>query len=48
MYYLEETGIDEVAALLGLARKALENRLYQARKALRGIASRMGATEVKS
>jgi len=35
MHYLEETGTREVAALLGLTPKAVESRLYQARKALR-------------
>ncbi|QDV05635.1 RNA polymerase sigma factor [Planctomycetes bacterium Poly30] len=35
MYYLEETSAAEVAALLGLTPKAVEARLYQARKALR-------------
>lgn len=35
MHYLEETSAREVAALLGLSPKAVESRLYQARKALR-------------
>lgn len=35
MYYLEETTSTEVAALLGLTAKAVEARLYQARKSLR-------------
>jgi RNA polymerase sigma-70 factor (ECF subfamily) len=35
MHYLEETSAREVAALLGLTPKAVESRLYQARKALR-------------
>jgi len=40
MHYLEETGTREVAALLGLTPKAVEGRLYQARKALRQIVER--------
>lgn len=47
MYYLEETGTEQVAALLGLSRKATENRLYQARKALREKVAVQGSTEVK-
>jgi RNA polymerase sigma-70 factor (ECF subfamily) len=35
MHYLEETSAREVAALLGTTPKALEMRLYQARRALR-------------
>ena len=35
VYYLEETGAREVAALLGITPKAVEDRLYQARRALR-------------
>jgi RNA polymerase sigma factor (sigma-70 family) len=35
MHYLEKTSAREVAALLGLTPKAVESRLYQARKALR-------------
>ena len=35
MHYLEQTSAREVAALLGLTPKAVEGRLYQARKALR-------------
>lgn len=41
MYYLEETGAREVAALLGITPKAVEDRLYQARRALR---ERFGST----
>lgn len=48
MYYLEETGTREVAALLGLTQKAVENRLYQARKALRTKVGPRESTEVKS
>lgn len=35
MHYLEETGVREVAALLGVTPKAVESRLYQARRELR-------------
>lgn len=35
MHYLEETSAREVAALLDLTPKAVEDRLYQARRALR-------------
>lgn len=40
MHYLEETSAREVAALLGLTPKAVEGRLYQARKALRELVDR--------
>jgi RNA polymerase sigma-70 factor (ECF subfamily) len=40
MHYLEETSAREVAALLGLTPKAVEDRLYQARKALRALVDR--------
>ena len=40
MVYLEETSPREVAALLGITAKAVEDRLYQARKALRVLAER--------
>ena len=35
MHYLEETGVREVAGLLGVTPKAVESRLYQARRELR-------------
>jgi RNA polymerase sigma factor (sigma-70 family) len=35
MHYLEGSSAREVAALLGLGQKAVEDRLYQARRALR-------------
>lgn len=35
MHYLDETSAREVAALLGITPKAVEDRLYQARRALR-------------
>ena len=40
MHYLEETSAREVAALLGITPKAVEDRLYQARKALRELVER--------
>lgn len=40
MHYLEATSTKEVAALLGTTRKAIEGRLYQARRALRQHAER--------
>lgn len=40
MHYLEETSAREVAALLGLSPKAVEDRLYQARKELRARVER--------
>jgi len=43
MHYLEETSAHEVAALLGLTTKAVEDRLYQARRALRAIVEREAA-----
>jgi RNA polymerase sigma factor (sigma-70 family) len=41
MHYLEETSAREVAALLGLTPKAVEDRLYQARRELRGRVERV-------
>lgn len=40
MHYLEETTAREVAALLGETQKAVEMRLYQARRALRYLADK--------
>lgn len=40
MHYLEETTAREVAALLGETQKAVEMRLYQARRALRHLADK--------
>jgi len=40
MHYLEATSAVEVAALLGVTQKAVEGRLYQARRALRALADR--------
>ncbi|MDB5391949.1 MAG: polymerase sigma factor, sigma-70 family [Planctomycetaceae bacterium] len=37
MHYLEETSVNEVAALLSLPVKTVEGRLYQARKSLREL-----------
>ncbi len=51
MHYLERTSTLEVAALLGLTPKAVEGRLYQARRALRAVVARTapaGAQEVRS
>ncbi len=51
MHYLEETSAKEVAALLGLTAKAVESRLYQARKALRSELDKteaMHVSEVRS
>jgi RNA polymerase sigma-70 factor (ECF subfamily) len=48
MHYLEETTVNEVAALLSITPKAVEGRLYQARRTLRRLlecdlpASQMG------
>jgi RNA polymerase sigma-70 factor (ECF subfamily) len=48
MHYLEETSVNEVAALLSVSAKAVEGRLYQARRTLRRLlgetpaASRLG------
>ena len=41
MHYLEETSAAEVAALLGVTPKAVESRLYQARKELRAQVERV-------
>jgi RNA polymerase sigma-70 factor (ECF subfamily) len=40
MHYLEETTVNEVAALLSITPKAVEGRLYQARRALRRLLER--------
>jgi RNA polymerase sigma-70 factor (ECF subfamily) len=50
MHYLEETSAREVAALLGTTPKAVEMRLYQARRALRERVERLqrrAAAEVR-
>jgi RNA polymerase sigma factor (sigma-70 family) len=47
MHYLEESSAAEVAALLGLSAKAVEDRLYQARRALRQIVERESAREAR-
>lgn len=41
MYYLDDTTTHEVAVLLDLTDKAVENRLYAARRALRAHAERL-------
>lgn len=43
MHYLEETGVREVAGLLGVTPKAVESRLYQARRELRRRLEERGA-----
>lgn len=43
MHYLESTSAREVAALLQLTPKAVEDRLYQARRALREHVDRLSA-----
>lgn len=43
MFYLDEASTREVAALLFLSEKAVEGRLYQARRALRELAERIHA-----
>lgn len=47
MHYLEESSAVEVAALLGLTPKAVEDRLYQARRALRRLVERESAREAQ-
>ena len=37
MHYLEETSVDDVAALLSVTAKTVEGRLYQARRTLRRV-----------
>tara|TARA_R110002094_G_scaffold82044_1_gene87145 strand:- start:557 stop:1090 length:534 start_codon:yes stop_codon:yes gene_type:complete len=44
MFYLDEASTHEVAALLFLTEKAVEGRLYQARRALREQAQRIHAS----
>jgi RNA polymerase sigma factor (sigma-70 family) len=39
MHYLEETSVNQVAALLSITPKAVEARLYQARRSLRRLIS---------
>jgi len=43
MHYLEESSARDVAALLRITPKAVEDRLYQARRALRGCVDRIVA-----
>lgn len=43
MHYLEQSSVREVAALLRLAPKAVEDRLYQARRTLREHVERIAA-----
>ncbi len=45
MRYLEDNPPREVALLLGLSEKAVEMRLYQARKALRAIVERLARSD---
>jgi RNA polymerase sigma-70 factor (ECF subfamily) len=47
MHYLEGTSAREVAALLGLTAKAVEGRLFQARRALRKILEREDARSAR-
>ncbi len=47
MYYLEETATADVAALLGLTTRAVEGRLYQARRSLRLKVERMANKEAR-
>ena len=35
MHYLDETSVNDIAALLSITPKAVEGRLYQARKTLK-------------
>ena len=37
LHYLEDSGVREVAALLGVSASTVEGRLYQARRALRSL-----------
>lgn len=46
MAYLEDSSTVEVAALLGVTHKAAENRLYQARRALRDVLGRQAVDQV--
>lgn len=45
MHYLEETSVNEVAALLAVTVKTVEGRLYQARKSLRRLIDRGSAQQ---
>ena len=45
MHYLEETTVDNVAALLAVTPKTVEGRLYQARKALKRMMDEVSADE---
>src|SRR5690349_12941978 len=47
MHYLEATSAREVASLLGLTPKAVESRLYQARKELRALVDRAAKREAQ-
>lgn len=41
MAYLEQSSVAQVASLLGATPKAVENRLYQARRALRALVTQL-------
>ncbi len=46
MHYLEETSVNDVAALLSVTAKTVEGRLYQARLALRRMMDEPSATTI--
>lgn len=46
MHYLDETSVNDVAALLSVTPKAVEGRLYQARKALKQMMLKTASDEL--
>jgi RNA polymerase sigma-70 factor (ECF subfamily) len=46
MHYLEETSVNEVAALLSVTAKTIEGRLYQARQTLQRLLGNPSASQI--
>ena len=46
MHYIEETSVNDVAALLSVTAKTVEGRLYQARRALKGMLASAGGPSI--
>jgi RNA polymerase sigma-70 factor (ECF subfamily) len=46
MHYLEETSVDEIAALLSVTAKTIEGQLYQARRTLQRLLGNPSASQI--
>jgi RNA polymerase sigma-70 factor (ECF subfamily) len=46
MHYLEETSVNEIAALLSVTAKTIEGRLYQARQTLYRLLGNPSASQI--